>query len=73
MRSRLLLLIVIPTASAVVLGSISITSSVRNALAYQRVETLATLGQHIVALSQALEDERDQIVVFIAMGAQRRP
>jgi len=68
-RSRLLLLIVIPTASAVVLGSISITASVRNALAYQRVETLATLGQHIVALSQALEDERDQIVVFIAMGA----
>ena len=67
-RSRLLLLIVIPTASAVVLGSISITASVRNALAYQRVETLATLGQHIVALSQALEDERDQIVVFIAMG-----
>ncbi len=68
-RSRLLLLIVIPTASAVVLGSISITASVRNALAYQRVETLATLGQHIVALSQALEDERDQTVVFIAMGA----
>src|ERR1022692_367121 len=67
-RSRLLLLIVIPTASAVVLGSISITASVRNALAYQRVETLATLGQHIVGLSQALEDERDQIVVFIAMG-----
>src|ERR1022692_2826891 len=67
-RSRLLLLIVIPTASAVVLGSISITASVRNALAYQRVETIATLGQHIVGLSQALEDERDQIVVFIAMG-----
>ncbi len=69
-RSRLLLLIVIPTASAVVLGSISITSSVRNALAYQRVQTLATLGRHIVTLAQALENERDQIVVYIAMGAQ---
>ncbi len=68
-RSRLLVLIVIPTASALALGSISITTSVRNALAYQRVETLARLGRHIVTLAQALEDERDQIVVYIAMGA----
>ncbi len=68
-RSRLLLLIVIPTASAVVLGSLSIASSVGNALAYQRVETLAKLGQHVVVLAQALEDERDQVVVFISTSA----
>ncbi len=68
-RSRLLLLIVIPTASAVVLGSLSIASSVSKALAFQRVENLATLGQHIVTLAQRLEDERDQIAVFISMSA----
>ncbi|HEX9030954.1 MAG TPA: nitrate- and nitrite sensing domain-containing protein [Streptosporangiaceae bacterium] len=65
-RSRLLLLIVIPTASALVLGGLSIASSAGNALAYQRVETLATLGQHITVLAQALEDERDRMVVFIS-------
>ncbi len=68
MRSRLLLLIVIPMTSGLVLGGLSIASSVRNALAYQRLETLATLGRHIVSLAQALEDERDQIVVYIAMS-----
>jgi signal transduction histidine kinase len=69
-RSRLLLLIVIPTTCAVVLGGISIASSVGNALAFQRAETLATLGQRTVGLAQALEDERDQVVVFIATSAQ---
>jgi signal transduction histidine kinase len=66
-RSRLLLLIIIPTASAIALGGISIAASVRNALAYQRAQKLATLGRDIVQLAQGLEDERDQIVVFIAM------
>jgi len=66
-RSRLMLLVIIPTASAIALGAISVTSSARNALAYQRVQTLATLGRDIVNLAQALEDERDQIAVFIGM------
>ncbi|MGO9297482.1 MAG: nitrate- and nitrite sensing domain-containing protein [Streptosporangiaceae bacterium] len=66
-RSRLLLLIVIPTVSAVALGGITIASSVRSALAYQRVETLATAGQRIVVLAQALEDERDQTAFYTAL------
>jgi len=68
-RSRLLLLISIPTLTAVVLGGIRIASSVQSAYASQRVETLASLGQEITVLAQALEDERDQIVFYIAMGA----
>ena len=69
-RSRLLLLISIPTMTAVVLGGIRIASSVQSAYASQRVETLASLGQEITVLAQALEDERDQTVFYIAMGAQ---
>ena len=68
-RSRLLLLISIPTLTAVVLGGIRIASSVQSAYASQRVQTLASLGQEITVLSQALEDERDQTVFYIAMGS----
>jgi signal transduction histidine kinase len=67
-RSRLLLLISIPTLTAVVLGGIRIASSVQSAYASQRVETLASLGQEITVLAQALEDERDQTVFYIAMA-----
>jgi signal transduction histidine kinase len=67
-RSRLLLLIIIPTVSAIGLGGISIASSVRSFEAYQRVDTLSALGQRIAVLAQALEDERDQTAFFIGMG-----
>ena len=36
-RSRLLLLVVLPTLSAVILGGFAVTASVRSAAAYQRV------------------------------------
>ena len=49
-RSRLLLLVVIPTASAIALGGVGVYSSGATAFAYQRVQTLATLGQQIVNL-----------------------
>ena len=68
-RSRLLLLIAIPTLIAVVLGGIGIASSLRSAQSYQRVETLANLGQQIIVLTQALEEERDQTAFYIALGA----
>jgi hypothetical protein len=68
LRSRLLLLITIPTLTAAVLGGIRITSSLQSALSYQRVQTLASLGQEITVLAQALQDERDQAVFYIALG-----
>jgi signal transduction histidine kinase len=67
-RSRLLLLIVIPTAAAVVLGAVRISSSVANALEYDRVLQLANLSSDLTVLTQRLQDERDQTVYFIALG-----
>src|SRR5215469_14742483 len=72
-RSRLLLLIIIPTLTAVILGGISIVNSVQNALAYQRVETLANLSYDVTGLAAHLEDERDVTVEFIGLGAAGRP
>ncbi len=68
LRSRLLLLITIPTLTAVLLGGFRITSSLQSAQSYQRVQTLASLGQEITVLAQALQDERDQTVFYIALG-----
>jgi signal transduction histidine kinase len=65
-RSRLLLLITIPTLTAVALGGIRIASSVQSALSYQRVLQLTTLSSDITVLAQRLEDERDQTVYYIA-------
>ena len=68
-RRGLSLLIVIPTAALAVLGGIGIASSLRSAQSYQRVESLANLGQQIIVLTQALEEERDQTAFYIALGA----
>ena len=67
-RRGLLLLIAIPTMAAVALGGIRTASSIQSANAYQAVETLANLGQQIIVLTQALEEERDQTAFYIALG-----
>jgi signal transduction histidine kinase len=67
-RSRLLLLITIPTVTAVVLGGIRIASSVQSALAYQRVHQLAVLSSDVANLVERLQAERDQTAYFIAEG-----
>ncbi|HEY1344771.1 MAG TPA: nitrate- and nitrite sensing domain-containing protein [Streptosporangiaceae bacterium] len=68
-RSRLLLLITIPTLTAVALGGFRITSSVQSALADQRTLQLANLSSNITTLVQRLQDERDQSIVYIARKA----
>ncbi|MGN6172119.1 MAG: sensor histidine kinase [Streptosporangiaceae bacterium] len=69
-RSRLLLLISIPTLTAIALGGIRVSSSVQSALAYDRVQQLADLNSDIITLVQRLQDERDQTAFFIAQGTQ---
>jgi len=64
-RSRLLLLITIPTLTSVVLGGTYIATSVQNALVYQRVETLSNLSYDVTGLAAHLEDERDQAMEYI--------
>ncbi len=67
-RSRLFLLVIIPTVVAVVLGGIRISSSVQSALVYQRVEQMANLAGKITGLVQSLQREREDTVEFIELG-----
>jgi signal transduction histidine kinase len=67
-RSRLLLLITIPTLTAVALGGVRVASAAQSAATYQRVQQLADLNGDIVTLVQRLQDERDQTAYFIAQG-----
>ncbi len=71
-RSRLVLLIAIPTATAVALGGTSIVSSWGSAVAYQRTATLAVLSTKVTQLAYEIEAERDAIVSYIAAGPKGR-
>src|SRR5262249_53881790 len=66
-RSRLLLLVIIPILAAVALGGIRIASSVQSAFAYQRVVRLANLNGKIIGLVQALQSERQDTITFITL------
>jgi signal transduction histidine kinase len=68
-RSRLLLLVIIPVLAATTLGGIRIASSAQSAFAYQRVVRLANLNGKIIGLEQALQKERQDTITFIALGA----
>ena len=67
-RSRLLLLVVIPTVTAVSAGGIFIVSSAQSAFVDERVLTLANLSGKITGLVQALQNEREDTVQFIVLG-----
>ena len=67
-RSRLVLLIAIPTLTAVILGGTGILSYARSATADGRVQQLAGLSADVTVLAQRLEDERDQTVRYIGLG-----
>jgi signal transduction histidine kinase len=71
-RSRLLLLIIIPTLTAVVLGGSRIVTSVQSALVYQRVEQLANMSYDVTQLASRLEDERSQTLLYIGQGTNGR-
>jgi len=69
-RSRLFLLVIIPTVAAVILGSLRIGSSVQSALADQRIAQLASLNGQIIGLVQAIQTERQDTIQFITLGDQ---
>jgi hypothetical protein len=69
-RSRLLLLIAVPVLVAVAFGGLAIVSSLRTAQTFQQVQRLAVLAGNATKLSEALQNEREDTVTFIAMGAQ---
>jgi HAMP domain-containing protein/anti-sigma regulatory factor (Ser/Thr protein kinase) len=68
-RSRLLLLVIIPTVTALAAGGTFIASSVQSDLVYQRVLTLANLSGKVTGLVQALQNEREDTIRFIVLGA----
>jgi signal transduction histidine kinase len=68
-RSRLFLLVAIPTVTAMILGGIRIASSVQSAVANQRVMRMVNLNGQITGLVQALQKERQDTVTFITLGS----
>jgi signal transduction histidine kinase len=71
-RSRLFLLVIIPTVTAVALGGLRVASSVQSAEVYQRVGQLANLSGQITGLVQALQNERQDTVQYIVLNPDGR-
>ncbi|MGC5012621.1 nitrate- and nitrite sensing domain-containing protein [Streptosporangium sp. DT93] len=69
-RSRLIALIVIPTAAAIVLGGLRVTSSLSSAGEYERVHTTAELAADLSHLVDELQLERDLSARYAAQGRQ---
>src|SRR5438876_12341210 len=65
---RLIALIAIPTAVAMVFAGLRVAAAAGSAATFGRSAQLAVLGQQITGLAQAMEDERDLTAVFIAAG-----
>ncbi|MGJ6963917.1 nitrate- and nitrite sensing domain-containing protein [Streptosporangium sp. G11] len=70
MRSRLIALIVIPTAAAIVLGGLRVTTSISSAAEYERVRTTAELTAGLSDLVNELQLERDLSARYVAQGRQ---
>ncbi len=71
-RSRLVLLITIPTATAVALGGASIVSSWQNAVSDQRTEALASVSTKVCQLAYQIEAEESALIWDIATRANVR-
>ncbi|MGN9782208.1 nitrate- and nitrite sensing domain-containing protein [Nonomuraea sp. ZG12] len=67
-RSRLVALIVVPTAVAVALGGLSVFTSLRDADTYQTLREVAEFSEALGAVSHELAFERDQTALYIAQG-----
>ncbi|MEV5592056.1 nitrate- and nitrite sensing domain-containing protein, partial [Nonomuraea pusilla] len=67
-RTKLLVLVVLPTIAALILGGFRVTTSVGSAIEYQRVNELAVLAGKMAELTHALELERDLSTSYVAQG-----
>ncbi|MDP9860919.1 MULTISPECIES: sensor histidine kinase [Streptosporangium] len=67
-RTRLIALIVIPTAAAIVLGGLRVVTSISTAAQYEQVRTSAELVADLSDLAHNLETERDLSARFVAQG-----
>ena len=62
---RLLAVIVLALLMGLVFGGLRVAAAVNSAASFGRVTQLATLGQQVTGLVQALEDERDETAGII--------
>ncbi|MEV0630197.1 nitrate- and nitrite sensing domain-containing protein [Nonomuraea wenchangensis] len=67
-RSRLIALIVVPTAVAVGLGGLSVITSLNDANTYQTLRQVAEFSEQLGAVTHELAFERDETALFIAQG-----
>jgi signal transduction histidine kinase len=67
-RSRLLLLVTLPTVAALVFGGFNVGSSVVSAQSDQRTLQLARLAGDVTSLVQALQNEREDTITYITLG-----
>jgi signal transduction histidine kinase len=65
---QLIVLIAIPAVLILVLTGLRVTDATQSAGAYGQVGTLATVGQQVAGLAQAMADERTGTAVFISSG-----
>ncbi|MFI7697508.1 nitrate- and nitrite sensing domain-containing protein [Nonomuraea sp. NPDC049480] len=68
MRSRLVALIVVPTAVAVGLGGLNVITSLNDANTYQNLREVAELSEQLGAVTHELSFERDETALYIAQG-----
>ncbi|WP_240506581.1 nitrate- and nitrite sensing domain-containing protein [Thermoactinospora rubra] len=67
-RARLVALILVPTAAAVLLGGIQVLNSTGAAAEYARTSDLARLSSQVGELTHHLADERARVSWFVARG-----
>ncbi|WP_067965561.1 sensor histidine kinase [Nocardiopsis trehalosi] len=65
-RSRLVALIVIPTAVALLLAGLRVYENIVNTVTHERIETTAAVGQAVVELANQLGRERLYSAAYIA-------
>jgi hypothetical protein len=65
---RLMALAVIAVLVDLTLGGLRVAANAESIRTFNRATQLAVLGQRVIGLAQALEDERDQTAAFIAFG-----
>ncbi|MEV7006107.1 nitrate- and nitrite sensing domain-containing protein [Streptosporangium sp. NPDC051022] len=71
MRSRLVVLILVPTIAAIVLGGLRVAASVASAAEYEQVRLTAELSSSVSGLVHGLQLERDLAARFVALGRPR--
>ncbi|MGN9782197.1 nitrate- and nitrite sensing domain-containing protein [Nonomuraea sp. ZG12] len=67
-RSKLLVLVVIPTLAALVFGGLRVTTSIATASEYAQVNVVAVLASRLTTLAHEVEVERDLSAQYVAQG-----